>query len=63
MPSTGSEALAGWIDHINRQRTVVPWVGHLVLQIEVAPAPVGLAADPGAVRERFFANCTLPRTT
>ena len=63
MPFTGSEALAGWIDQINRQRMVVPWVGHLVLQIEVAPAPVGLAANPGAVRKRVSANCTLPRTT
>jgi hypothetical protein len=63
MPFTGSEALTGWLDQLNRQRLAVPWLGHLVLQIEVAAAPVGLAADPGAVRKRVFANCTLPAVT
>jgi len=60
MPFTGSEALAGWLEQLNRQQLAVPWVGHLILQIEVAPAPLGLAANPGAVRQRVFANCTLP---
>lgn len=63
MPFTGSEALTGWLDQINRQRLAVPWVGHLILQIEVAPVPVGLAANPSAVRKRVFANCTSPMTT
>lgn len=60
MPFTGSDALTGWLEQLNRQRLAVPWVGHLILQIEVAAAPVGLAAKPGAVRQRVFANCTLP---
>jgi hypothetical protein len=60
MPFTGSEALAGWLDQLNRQRLAVPWVGHLILQIEIAAAPLGLAANPGAVRQRVFANCTPP---
>ena len=63
MPFTGCEALTGWLDQINRQRLTVPWVGHLILQIEVAPAPVGLAANPAAVRKRVFANCTSPMIT
>jgi hypothetical protein len=60
MPFTGSEALAGWLEQLNRQRLAVPWVGHLILQIEIAAAPLGLAANPGAVRQRVFANCTPP---
>jgi len=63
MPFAGSEALTGWLDEVNRQRLAVPWLGHLVLQIEVAAAPVGLAAHPGAVRKRVFANCTLSAVT
>jgi hypothetical protein len=63
MPFIDSEALTGWLDQINRQRLAVPWVGHLILQIEVAPAPLGLAANPGAVRKRVIANCISPMTT
>jgi hypothetical protein len=56
MPFTGSAALNGWIGQINAQRTAIPWLGHLILQIEIAPHPVGLAADPRAMRQRIFAN-------
>jgi len=63
MPFTGSEALTGWLDQLNQQRIEVPWLGHLVLQIEIAAAPVGLAADPGAVRKRVFANSPSPIAT
>jgi hypothetical protein len=56
MPFTGSAALNDWIRQINQQRIAIPWLGHLILQIEIAPHPVGLAADLGAVRQRIFAN-------
>lgn len=55
-PFTGSEALTPWIRHINRQRVAIPWLGHLILQMEVASLPIGLAANPRTVRRRVFAN-------
>jgi hypothetical protein len=55
-PFAGSEALTGWIQQINQQHIAIPWLDHLVLQMEVAPLPVGLAAKPRAVAKRVFAN-------
>jgi hypothetical protein len=56
MPFVGSAALTGWIGQINEQKLTVPWLGHLILQIEIASLPVGLAPDPRTVRRRIFAN-------
>ncbi len=55
-PFVGSEALACWIHETNRRRIAIPWLGHLILQMEVAPLPVGLAAKPRTVARRVFAN-------
>ena len=55
-PFTGHQALAQWIQHLNQQRFQIPWLDHLILQIEIAPMPIGLAANPRAVRRRLFAN-------
>jgi hypothetical protein len=60
MPFTGSAALDGWIRQINEQRFAIPWLGHLILQIEIAPTPVGLAADPKTVQQRIIANSHSP---
>lgn len=57
MPFTGSQALTTWIQRLNHQRVAIPWLGHLVLQMEIAPLPDGLAANPRAVRRSIFANC------
>jgi hypothetical protein len=62
-PFTGSEALAGCIQRINQQRIAIPWLGHLVLQMEVASLPVGLAAQPRAAARRVFANRQSPVAT
>jgi hypothetical protein len=56
MPFAGSEVLAGWIQQVNKQQIAIPWLDHLILQIEIAPLPVGLAADPRVVQRRVFAN-------
>lgn len=56
MPFTESAALNGWIAQTNAQKIAIPWLGHLILQIEIAPHPVGLATNPGAARQRIFAN-------
>jgi hypothetical protein len=60
MPFTDSAALEEWIRQINEQRFTIPWLGHLILQIEIAPTPVGLAADPKAVQQRIIANSQSP---
>ncbi len=56
-PFIGCGALAGWIQQLNQQRIAIPWLGHLILQVEIASLPVGLAANPQKVRQRVFANC------
>ena len=60
MPFTDSAALDGWLRQINEQRFSIPWLGHLTLQIEIAPTPVGLAADLKAVQQRIIANSQSP---
>ena len=56
MPFTGCAALTEWVRQINEQQLAIPWLGHLILQIEIASHPVGCAADPQALRRRIFAN-------
>jgi hypothetical protein len=60
MPFTGCAALDEWIRQINEQRLAIPWLGHLILQIEIAPTPVGLTADLKAVHQRIIANSQSP---
>jgi len=62
-PFAGSDALVGWIQSINQERIAIPWLGHLILQVEVAPLPVGLAAQPRAAAKRVFANRQPPVAT
>jgi hypothetical protein len=56
MPFTGCAALTEWVRQINEQQFAIPWLGHLILQIEIASHPVGCAADLQAVQRRIFAN-------
>jgi hypothetical protein len=60
MPFKGSAALNKWIEQINEQRLPIPWLGHLILQMEIAPTPAGLAANPKAVQQRIIANSQSP---
>jgi len=60
MPFTDSAALDGWLQQINQQRLSIPWLGHLILQIQIAPTPLGLAADPKAVQQKIIANSQSP---
>lgn len=53
-PFTGSQAVEDWIRHLNEQRPTLPWLNHLILQMEIAPAPAGLAANPELCREGFL---------
>jgi hypothetical protein len=61
MPFGGREALSDWIERLNQQRLVIPWLNHLILQVEMAPLPVGLAANPRLAQRRIFANRELSR--
>lgn len=62
-PFTGCEALAGCIQRINQQRIALPWLGHLILQMEVASLPLGLEAQPRAAARRVSANRQSPVAT
>ncbi len=55
-PFAACQSLTDWIQQLNHQRIALPWLGHLILQVEIAPLPVGLAANPRVVRRRIFAN-------
>ncbi len=55
-PFAACQALTARIQQLNHQRIAIPWLGHLILQVEIAPLPVGLAANPRVVRRRIFAN-------
>lgn len=55
-PFTGCQALEHWIRQLNQQRLKIPWLDHLVLQIQIASRPIGLAANPRVVQRRVFAN-------
>jgi hypothetical protein len=55
-PFSGWQVLTEWIAQINQQRIAIPWLDHLILQIEVAPVAMGVAANPSAVRRTIFAN-------
>lgn len=60
MPFDQQAALSAWLQQLNQQRLPIPWLNGLILQIEIAPAPVGLAANPGAIKQRIFANSRAP---
>jgi hypothetical protein len=62
-PFTGCQTLANWIRQLNQQQLQIPWLDHLILQIEIAPLPVGLAANPRAVQRRVSANRKLSMAT
>lgn len=62
-PFTGCEDLATWIERTNQQRIAIPWLDHLILQVEVTPLPVGLAAKPRTAARRLFANRQSPTVT
>jgi hypothetical protein len=60
---TGYQALANWIQQPNQQWIQILWLDHLILQMETAPLPVGLAANRRAVRRRVLANRKSPMDT
>ena len=55
-PFRGDEALRPYLQQLNARRLSIPWVGNLVLQVEIAAQPEGLAATPQIVGQRILAN-------
>jgi hypothetical protein len=45
-----------YIEHLNEQQWHIPWLSGLVLRIEIAEKPEGLAAVPQVLGEKILAN-------
>lgn len=58
-PFRGDETLQPYIQKLNEQQWRIPWLCDLILQVEVAEKPEGLAAIPQIVDERILANSKL----
>lgn len=55
-PFRGDENLRPFIQRLNERRLPIPWLANLVLQIEVAQQPQGLAAVPNRLGLKILAN-------
>jgi len=55
-PFCGDDKLSVYIQHLNEQQWRVPWLSGLVLRIEIAEKPEGLAAVPQVLGEKILAN-------
>jgi hypothetical protein len=58
-PFRGQEGLDTFIQRLNERRLSIPWLANLVLQIEIAAEPQGLAAAPNVLGRRILANSGL----
>jgi hypothetical protein len=56
----GDIALQPFIQQLNERRLPIPWLAGLILQIEIATKPQGLAAVPQVIGQRILANCDPP---
>ena len=63
MPFSEQHVLTRWIQELNEQRLSIPWLNHMILQVEIAAEPAGLAANPRQLRRRLFANRKVPMVT
>lgn len=57
-PFRGQEALQSFIPQLNQRRLPIPWLSDLILRVEIAGQPHGLAAAPHVIRQRILANST-----
>ena len=55
-PFRGDETLRPLIQRVNERRLPIPWLANLVLQIELAQQPQGLAAVPNRLALKILAN-------
>jgi len=54
------EAIRPLIQQLNERRLPIPWLAGLILQVEIAARPPGLAAVPQVLEQRILANCGPP---
>lgn len=59
-PFRGDAALRPFIQQLNERRLPIPWLAGLILQVEIAAKPQGLAAVPQVLGQRILANCGPP---
>lgn len=59
-PFRGDTVLKPFIQRLNERRLSIPWLSGLVLRVEIAPEPLGLAALPNVLAERILANSGPP---
>ena len=59
-PFRGNVALDSFIQQLNERRLPIPWLGGLVLRVEIAEKPQGLAALPNILGQRILANSGPP---
>jgi len=55
-PFRGDVVLNSFIQRLNARRLSIPWLGGLILRIEIAAKPQGLAAVPHILGQRILAN-------
>jgi hypothetical protein len=55
-PFRGDAALRPFIQQLNERRLPIPWLGGLILRVEIAVRPQGLAAAPNILGQRILAN-------
>ncbi|MCZ7570792.1 MAG: hypothetical protein M5U01_19710 [Ardenticatenaceae bacterium] len=58
-PFRGQEGLDPFLQELNQRRLAIPWLCNLVLQIEIAPEPPGLAAVPNVLGRKTLASSRL----
>jgi len=59
-PFRGDVALNSFIQRLNERRLPIPWLNGLVLRVEIAAKPQGLAALPNILGQRILANSGPP---
>jgi hypothetical protein len=59
-PFRGDAALNSFILRLNERRLPIPWLGGLVLRVDIAAKPQGLAAVPNILGQRILANSGPP---
>ena len=59
-PFRGDVVLNSFIQRLNERRLPIPWLGGLVLRVEIAAKPQGLAAVPNILGQRILANSGPP---
>jgi hypothetical protein len=59
-PFRGDTALKPFIRRLNERQLPMPWLGRLLLHVEIAPRPQALAAVPNILAQRILANSGPP---